>query len=83
MKYQYHAPVAGYYHVSSVVYHYRPTGKYETIKNPKYRWYKPWVEKYITREIYEMIADNTGVEIRRYMAGELIVSDIPPNILST
>jgi len=72
-------PVSGIYEIKAEVawkgdetigvemYSYTPL--YRTIKNPKYRWYKFWVKKYIKIDIggtYKRIMSRTSVMLNKY-----------------
>lgn len=43
----------GYYEVSASFFVFKKTGVFETVKNPKSKWWKFWEPKTIVREIYK------------------------------
>lgn len=65
-------PEAGVYEIGAKITKYKPTGKFETVRNPDYRWWKFWdVEpKLIQREIYVQSEEWTGKELRSLKVGE-------------
>lgn len=60
---KYIAPTSGYYEVCAKIVIYKPTGKFETVKNPNRRWYEFWKPKFIQREIYEMTEEFKGRDV--------------------
>lgn len=52
----YKAPTSGFYAVKSLLYTSKPTGQFETVKNPDRRhWFQYWRPELITRGIYETV----------------------------
>jgi hypothetical protein len=69
---EYRVPKTGYYRTAAKLYKCIPTGRMETVRNPKYRWYKPWLPKTITRPEYKMSETWEGQEIRLLKSGEIV-----------
>lgn len=69
---QFTAPTAGYYSLAARTVMAVPTGKFETIKNPKRRFYEFWKSKFITREIFRYEEKWNGRQIRFLEQGEII-----------
>ena len=67
---QYFAPTEGYYRVKCEVTTVRPTGKFQTIRNPERRWWQIWLPEFIEKEIYETVKEMTGEMVVYLKEGE-------------
>jgi len=70
----YKAPTSGFYQVSAEATTYEPTGEFETVSNPKYKWYTPWRAKTITQEKYKKVIHEVGLKTIYLKEGENIDS---------
>lgn len=70
----YTIPINGTYVVSSKMVRFEPTGEFETIKNPHYRWWKflSGQPKMIQREIMRQVETWDGREVKVFSAGDEI-----------
>jgi len=72
MKYK--APLDGYYQVSSTMYTANPTGEFEEVANPEYKWYKFWIPRTIMREKWSFETIQSGTEVKYLKQGEEVIS---------
>jgi hypothetical protein len=64
------APTGGYYRIACEVTTMKPTGRFETVLNPERKWWKFWLSKTVTREVYETIQEANGSMVAYLKAGE-------------
>lgn len=74
---KYAVPISGYYLVSAKTYTHIPTGKFETVKNPRRKFWQFWKPKIVTREIYETKVTLDSRQIVHAKAGD-VFAGIPP-----
>ena len=73
---QFTVPVSGKYMVRGQAIKAIPTGEFETVRNPRRKWWTPWRDKTITQEIYKIAVVAEGTEVRYYNAGDTIKTDL-------
>lgn len=67
------APIGGLYEVSAQGVKAIATGKFETVKNPRRKWFQFWKPKFITREIYDYVKiPNAGRKTVFLKAGDVV-----------
>lgn len=72
MKYK--APLEGYYTVSAKIFTATPTGEFEEVPNPEYRWFTFWLPKTITREKILFEENDLGSQIKYLKKDEEVFS---------
>lgn len=65
-------PESNIYTVSWYKYFYKPTGKFEMVLNPNWRWWKFWVNKYVTQEIVVCEKIENSSETKTYVVGSIV-----------
>lgn len=59
--------------VSWYKYFYKPTGKFETILNLNWKWWKFWVNKYVAQEIVVCEKIRISSETKTYEVGSIVL----------
>lgn len=81
---RYTAPTDGLYEFKSEIVFFIPTGEFEEVENPNYRWWKPWVPKTILQKKYRRHTEVGPTQLVRLKQGESIaVTEIIGRIGST
>lgn len=62
--------ISGYYEISATMHHARPTGKFEEVPNPDFKWWTFWLPKTVTREIWDYSESKTGRQVVYAKAGD-------------
>lgn len=65
-------PVTGFYQISCQTMRIEKTGNKVAIKNPRYKWYRFWVDKTIIVDEIKTVFDNSGEQMKLLNAGDII-----------